>query len=135
MVTCGSWLACDESNLVYPLERVVGIAGKPAPTFDCVEFRVLPLPRQTALIPENAAARPANEDTARWRTTRGPRAQTDAQTAPVPHRPGSNARPAKTPDPPTKPPVHAKTPRPRPDNVPSVAPGSARHTCIDSSDV
>ncbi|KAB0477023.1 hypothetical protein F7R12_06225 [Pseudomonas tolaasii] len=36
MKPCGSWLACDADTLVYQVYRVDAIAGKPAPTFDCV---------------------------------------------------------------------------------------------------
>ncbi|ELQ18543.1 hypothetical protein A986_04691 [Pseudomonas fluorescens BRIP34879] len=31
-INCGSWLACDADNSVYPSNRGDAIAGKPAPT-------------------------------------------------------------------------------------------------------
>ena len=40
-ITCGSWLACDAGDAVWPAHRRDAIASKPAPTKDPVKPQVL----------------------------------------------------------------------------------------------
>ena len=40
-ITCGSWLACDAGDAVWPAHRRDAIAGKPAPTKDPAKPQVL----------------------------------------------------------------------------------------------